>query len=42
MIEPFEISLTPNRADCLSIAGVAREVGVVNKQVVNQPHFDAA
>ena len=37
----IEISLTPNRADCLSIAGVAREVGVVNKQVVNQPHFDA-
>ena len=36
----IEISLTPNRADCLSIAGVAREVGVVNKQVVNQPHFD--
>ena len=37
----IEISLTPNRADCLSIAGVAREVGVVNKQVVNQPHFNA-
>lgn len=37
----IEISLTPNRADCLSIAGIAREVGVVNKQVVNQPHFDA-
>ena len=37
----IEISLTPNRADCLSISGVAREVGVVNKQVVNQPHFDA-
>ena len=37
----IEIRLTPNRADCLSIAGVAREVGVVNKQVVNQPHFDA-
>ena len=37
----IEISLTPNRADCLSIAGVAREVGVVNKQVVNQPYFDA-
>ena len=37
----IEISLTPNRADCLSIAGIAREVGVINKQVVNQPHFDA-
>lgn len=37
----IEISLTPNRADCLSISGIAREIGVVNKQPVNQPHFDA-
>lgn len=37
----IEISLTPNRADCLSIAGIAREIGVVNKQPVNQPHFEA-
>ena len=36
----IEISLTPNRADCLSIAGIAREIGVVNKQTVNQPHFE--
>lgn len=36
----IEISLTPNRADCLSIAGIAREIGVVNKQLVNQPHFE--
>ncbi|MGC7560882.1 phenylalanine--tRNA ligase subunit beta [Pasteurella sp. PK-2025] len=36
-----EISLTPNRADCLSIAGIAREIGVVNKLSVNAPHFDA-
>ena len=36
----IEISLTPNRADCLSIAGIAREIGVVNKQPVNQPHFE--
>ncbi|MDY2948041.1 MAG: phenylalanine--tRNA ligase subunit beta [Mannheimia varigena] len=27
----IEISLTPNRADCLSIAGIAREVGVINQ-----------
>ena len=27
----IEISLTPNRADCLSIAGIAREVGVINR-----------
>ncbi|HHF6194626.1 TPA: phenylalanine--tRNA ligase subunit beta [Haemophilus influenzae] len=37
----IEISLTPNRADCLSISGIAREIGVVNKQLVNQPHFEA-
>lgn len=37
----IEISLTPNRADCLSIAGIAREVGVVNKLPVNAPHFDS-
>lgn len=37
----IEISLTPNRADCLSIAGIAREIGVINKQLVNQPHFEA-
>ena len=36
----IEISLTPNRADCLSIAGIAREIGVVNKHPVNQPHFE--
>lgn len=37
----IEISLTPNRADCLSIAGIAREIGVVNKLSVNAPHFDS-
>ncbi|PLW82007.1 phenylalanine--tRNA ligase subunit beta [Kineobactrum sediminis] len=26
----IEIGLTPNRADCLSIAGIAREVGLLN------------
>mgnify|MGYP000562933764 CR=1 FL=1 len=26
----IEIDLTPNRSDCLGIAGVAREVGVLN------------
>ncbi|WP_443091525.1 phenylalanine--tRNA ligase subunit beta [Basfia succiniciproducens] len=33
----IEISLTPNRADCLSIAGVAREIGVVNQLAVTEP-----
>ena len=32
----IELSLTPNRADCLSIAGVAREVAVMNKMPVNK------
>ncbi|HDR1061744.1 phenylalanine--tRNA ligase subunit beta [Pasteurella multocida] len=36
-----EISLTPNRADCLSISGIAREIGVVNKLAVNTPHFES-
>lgn len=32
----IELSLTPNRADCFSIAGIAREVGVSNKMPVNE------
>ena len=31
----IELGLTPNRGDCLSIAGVAREVGVVARTAVN-------
>lgn len=27
----IEVDLTPNRGDCLSIAGVAREIGVINR-----------
>lgn len=27
----IELDLTPDRADCLSIAGIAREVGVINR-----------
>ena len=33
----FEIDLTPNRGDCLSLAGIAREVGVLNRLAVNSP-----
>lgn len=33
----IEVDLTPNRADCLSIRGVAREIGVLNNTVVNEP-----
>ncbi|MDH2923926.1 phenylalanyl-tRNA synthetase beta subunit [Nicoletella semolina] len=36
----IEISLTPNRADCLSITGIAREVGVVNQMSVNTPKIE--
>jgi len=33
----IEVDLTPNRSDCLSISGLAREVGVLNKVSVKQP-----
>lgn len=29
--EVFEIDLTPNRADCFSVLGIAREVAILNK-----------
>ncbi len=35
----LDVDLTPNRSDCLSVAGVAREVGVLNRQTVNEPAF---
>jgi phenylalanyl-tRNA synthetase beta chain len=31
----FEIGLTPNRADCLSLTGLAREVATLNRAAVN-------
>lgn len=33
----IEVDLTPNRADCLGMLGLAREVAVVNKMAVNTP-----
>lgn len=33
----LDIHLTPNRGDCLSIAGIAREVGVLNNLPVTSP-----
>ncbi|HHC74412.1 MAG TPA: phenylalanine--tRNA ligase subunit beta, partial [Thiothrix sp.] len=33
----LEIDLTPNRADCLSVAGIAREVGVLTQTTVTKP-----
>jgi phenylalanyl-tRNA synthetase beta chain len=36
-----EVNLTPNRGDCLSIRGLAREVGVLNDMAVNRPILTA-
>lgn len=38
----IEVDLTPNRSDCLSMIGLAREVGVLNRTEVTQPEFDVA
>lgn len=38
----IEISVTPNRADCLGIEGIAREVGLLNKLPVHAPTFTHA
>ncbi len=35
-----EIDLTPNRGDCLSIKGLAREVGVLNRLAVSSPSIE--
>jgi len=32
----IELSLTPNRGDCLSIHGIAREIGVINELAIRQ------
>ena len=37
----IEVDLTPNRADCLSIAGLAREIGVLNRCDVAAPAWSA-
>ena len=34
----IEVDLTPNRGDCLGIAGMAREVGVLNRLTVTPVH----
>jgi phenylalanyl-tRNA synthetase beta chain len=33
----FEVNLTPNRGDCMSVAGVAREVAALRKQSLRPP-----
>jgi len=37
----IEVDLTPDRGDCLSIAGIAREVSVINAVELNKPAFDS-
>lgn len=36
----IEVDLTPNRADCLGIRGIAREIGVLNQVEVIKPQID--
>lgn len=36
----IEVDLTPNRSDCLGLAGIAREVGVLNRCDVSAPAID--
>ncbi len=36
----IDVDLTPNRGDCLSIAGLAREVGVLNRVAVQGPSIE--
>ena len=36
-----DVDLTPNRGDCLSLRGLAREVGVLNNLAVAYPQVDA-
>lgn len=38
----IEISLTPNRADCLSIRGIAREIAVANQTAMIEPQITTA
>ena len=38
----IDVDLTPNRGDCLSIRGLAREVGVLNKVPVSYPEVSPA
>ncbi len=37
----IDVDLTPNRSDCLSIKGIAREVGVLNSLMVEGPEIEA-
>jgi phenylalanyl-tRNA synthetase beta chain len=36
----FEFDLTPNRPDCLSLIGIAREIAAIQKTTLNYPEYD--
>ena len=36
----LELDLTPNRSDCLSVAGVARDVGVISREALTPPSIN--
>ena len=36
----IDISITPNRGDCFSIRGIAREIAVINKLQMNEPAIE--
>lgn len=38
----IDVDLTANRADCLSISGIAREVGTLNRIALTQPSWQPA
>ncbi len=38
--QTLEVDLTPNRGDCLSIAGLAREIAVINRSELTVPEFE--
>ncbi len=38
----FEIGLTPNRADCLSVIGIAREIAAKLGLAIKYPHLEVA
>ncbi|WP_066801768.1 phenylalanine--tRNA ligase subunit beta [Moraxella oblonga] len=35
----FDVAITPNRGDCLSVLGLAREIGVINGLSLNRPEI---
>lgn len=37
----IDVDLTANRADCLGMVGLAREVGVLNRQAIEAPTWEA-